>query len=484
MRCLRSLLAAFPAIAMLCSCGGGDADKSAPASPVLASIRVIPADGTVDLGFDQTFTAIGTLTDNTTQDVTQTATWSSSDYTVLFLNNAAGRVGVANTRGPGVATVTAAVGSIKGTTQLTVVRPTPKFLYAGNTAVTYNSGGITAYSVNSATGALTAIGTPYTTGAQPVSLALSRDSKFLYVAEPDTNLVAGYLSVRAIQADGSLVHVTGSPFPIANAPAGMVAHPTADFLYLSTAAGITVEAYDRISGTPTTVSSGGGRGSNYGAITPDGSRFYETFFDYDQFAWGVAGFSVDRTSGVLSELPGDPIYLNIPRCFNPEIPNPSPSATALDPAGKFLYVSIGGGDAFYCPSRSIYAYSIDATSGVITQIPGSPFTAGITPFSVAAEASGRFLFVANGSSNSVSAYSIDPDTGVLTEVAGSPFPTPAAPFFVVADPSAMYLYVGTAPGIVGFTIDQTTGELRTNPGATVAPDSDPRNYVTYIAVTH
>ena len=378
-------------------------------------------------------------------------------------------------------TVTAAVGSIKGTTQATVARPTPRFLYAASNG---SNGAITAFRVDPTTGSLTAIGTPYSTTNNPVSLAVTRDSKFLYVAEN-----SGYLSARAIQADGSLLPVLGSPFPNPDSPTGVVAHPTADFLYVSRQAGVTVYGYDPASGTPTITSSVVTAGnSQLAAIAADGSHFYQTVFVFGGNQDQIAGFSVDSASGALSTLPSGPVLLWGP-CPNPEVINYVPRQVALDPAGKFLYVAIEGGfQPAYCPSYSFPGYSIDPASGAMTEMPGSPFAAGENPASVAVEASGRFLFVGNVGGLSISGgeasvgvavYSINPDTGVPTEVAGSPFATASNPAFLVADPSARYLYVGTGSGILGFTIDQTTGALVANPGATVAVGN-----VQFIVVTH
>jgi 6-phosphogluconolactonase (cycloisomerase 2 family) len=376
-----------------------------------------------------------------------------------------------------MATVTAAVGSIKGMTPATVVRPTPRFLYAASNGP---NGAITAFRVDPATGSLTAIGTPYSTTNNPVSLAVTRDSKFLYVAEN-----SGYVSARAIQADGSLVPIPGSPFPNPDTPTGVVAHPTADFLYVSTKAGVTVYEYDPASGTPTLTSSVviGDFSTQLAVIAPDGSHFYQTVFG----PASIAGFSVDSASGALSALPGGPVW---GPCINPEAPYAYvPTQVALDPTGKFLYAAIEGGfQPAYCALYSFPGYSIDPASGAMTEMPVSPFAAGENPVTVAVEASGRFLFVGNGGgiSNSggsapigVSVYSINPDTGVPTEIAGSPFATASIPGFVVADPSASYLYVGTGTGILGFTIDQVTGALKANPGATAAVGN-----VQFIAVTH
>lgn len=116
-------------------------------------------------------------------------------------------------------------------------------------------------------------------------------------------------------------------------------------------------------------------------------------------------------------------------------------------------------------STSVYAYTIDAASGGLTAIPGSPFAAGENPASAAVDVSGRFLFVANNANtahgNSVSAFSIDPDTGVLTAVPGSPFVASPFPLFVATDPSGQYVYVGldNSPGIAAFVMNQSTGAL-------------------------
>ena len=470
---MRHLGILFPyllSIAVLSGCGGGNGSSSSPPPPVLASIAVTPAKGTLELGSNQTFTATGTLTDNSTEDVTQKATWSSNDTTVLLLNNSAGRIGVANTRGPGMATVTAAVGSIKGTTQATVVRPTPKFLYASN------GGAITAFQVAPATGVLTAIGAPDTTASG--SLAVTRDSKFLYVGEGAAGVPGGYVSARAIQADGSLAQIPGSPFPFVDGVGGVVAHPTANFLFVSTQVGVTVAAYDPTSGVPTSASTVKVGDSSVAAVVPNGSRlyFYQAFFDYPTGGWQIAGFSVDSANEALSELPSGSIQTQPHDCFDPEVPNYYPAAVAVDPTGKFLYVAIASGNTI-CVSSSVDAYSIDPVSGAMTQIPGAQ--AGTVPVSVAVEASGRFLYVANNVSSSVSAFAINPDTGTLTEVAGSPFGTATPPSFVVADPSGLFLYVGTGTDILGFTIDQVTGALKANPSATASVGNVP-----FIVVTH
>ena len=98
---------------------------------------------------------------------------------------------------------------------------------------------------------------------------------------------------------------------------------------------------------------------------------------------------------------------------------------ALDPTGKFAYVSNQGG--------SVSAYSIRA-DGSLTPVPGSPFAAGSGPFSVVVDPTGKFVYVANVSGNNVSAYSIGAN-GALTPVAGSPFERGKTPYSVALDPT-------------------------------------------------
>lgn len=85
-------------------------------------------------------------------------------------------------------------------------------------------------------------------------------------------------------------------------------------------------------------------------------------------------------------------------------------------------------------SDNVSAYTIDAGTGVLTPVTGSPFPAGDAPRSVTVSPNGAFAYVANINSNTVSAYTIATGTGVLTEVASSPFATGAAPISVTVSP--------------------------------------------------
>jgi uncharacterized protein YjdB len=73
----------------------------------LVSIDITPSNPSVALGLTQSFTAIGTYTDSSVQNLTTSVTWSSSSTTVATISNAAGTKGLATTASTGTTTITA-----------------------------------------------------------------------------------------------------------------------------------------------------------------------------------------------------------------------------------------------------------------------------------------------------------------------------------------------------------------------------------------
>jgi hypothetical protein len=78
----------------------------------LNSIVITPANSSIANGTIQLFTATGTYSDNSTQDITQIVTWMSSAPAVAGISNVAGSQGVATGVGIGSTTITAAMGSV------------------------------------------------------------------------------------------------------------------------------------------------------------------------------------------------------------------------------------------------------------------------------------------------------------------------------------------------------------------------------------
>jgi 6-phosphogluconolactonase (cycloisomerase 2 family) len=127
------------------------------------------------------------------------------------------------------------------------------------------------------------------------------------------------------------------------------------------------------------------------------------------------------------------------------------------------------------PSGTAYAVTVltqpanPAQLCRVTGGTGTVATADITTVAVHCSTTGRFLFVANPFDNngngSLAAFVIAPGTGGLTPAAGSPYtPAPAelSPWAVALDPSGLYLYVANS----GSAVVSTYG---VNPDGSLAP---------------
>jgi uncharacterized repeat protein (TIGR01451 family) len=137
-----------------------------------------------------------------------------------------------------------------------------------------------------------------------------------------------------------------------------------------------------------------------------------------------------------------------------------PTFVTVTPAGKFAYVANGN-------SNNISAYAIDPTTGVLIGVPGSPFTTGFNPQSVSVDPTGKFAYAVNQGSDTVSAYAINPATGALTGVSGSPFATGMQPGSMAVAPTGRFAYVANlaSQSISGYAIDPVTGALTPIPGS-------------------
>jgi trimeric autotransporter adhesin len=86
----------------------------------LTSIDITPAAPSVALGSPQQFTATGTFSDATTQDVTLNTHWSSSSSSVATIANGPNGAGLASTKGVGSTSIGGNTGGITSSTTMTV----------------------------------------------------------------------------------------------------------------------------------------------------------------------------------------------------------------------------------------------------------------------------------------------------------------------------------------------------------------------------
>jgi phospholipase C len=112
--CAAAFLSLAGFAASLGGCGANGTGGSA--EPTLISIVVTPPNSSVAQGMTQQFKATGTYSDNSTQDLTATATWTSSARSVVTIS----ATGIGDGVGFGKTMITAASGSIKGSTQFAI----------------------------------------------------------------------------------------------------------------------------------------------------------------------------------------------------------------------------------------------------------------------------------------------------------------------------------------------------------------------------
>jgi 6-phosphogluconolactonase len=174
----------------------------------------------------------------------------------------------------------------------------------------------------------------------------------------------------------------------------------------------------------------------------------EFLYVANQSTNNVSGYKINPLNGALTNLSGSPFSAGS-----------QPSGLAVDPAGKFAYVSNQNYPNY---SGTVYGYSINAASGALKQVSGSPYEESDNPYGVAVSpGAGKFAYIVNIYSNNVSAYTIA-KSGSLTEVPGSPFSSGGGePEEMAIDPSGKFAFVpNTEDDLVSAnTIDPTTGAL-------------------------
>jgi 6-phosphogluconolactonase len=167
----------------------------------------------------------------------------------------------------------------------------------------------------------------------------------------------------------------------------------------------------------------------------------------------VAGYHIDPVTGALKRIKTLPIRVG-----------DVPYGVAVSHDGAFLYVTSGG---VFPSNGSVSAYRIAPGTGRLSEIGGSPFTAGADAAGLAITPDDKHLYAANSVAETISAFTRNPTTGALTPVAHSPFPAgPEEPTGLVITPDGNHLYTAntsqgdpTRSDVIGFTVNAATGAL-------------------------
>ncbi len=204
---------------------------------------------------------------------------------------------------------------------------------------------VSAYTIDLSTGLLTANGAGLATGGMPTAMLLSPSGTALFIANSATNNISAY----TVKTDGTLTAGSSSA-TAGTTPLSMAIDSAAHFLF----------------------------------VANQGSQI-------DPASGTVSVFAIQ--SGSLTEVAGSPF-----RVAAVSAPSgPGPSALAVTPDGKFLYVA----NQF---DGTVSSFSVDALrerSLLVRQL-----LVGTAPSGIAITPDGGFLYVANSGSSNVSGFAV------------------------------------------------------------------------------
>jgi YVTN family beta-propeller protein len=332
------------------------------------------------------------------------------------------------------------------------VDPSGKFAYVANEGCGNSTfGNVSMYTINPTTGVLTPIGPPVNSNDEGASaVAVSPAGKFAYVTNWGEGDTAGGVSAYTIDATTGALTLTATteapcvPSPGSCAPWSIGVEPLGRFAYVANEGGFSPTSISMYTINATT-----GALTSTGLIAAEGRAIAVTVDPSGKFAYvanwsdpyGSAGnvsmYTIDATTGALTYKAG-------------VAAGTTPVSVAVDPTGKSAYVTNSG-------SNDISMYTINATTGTLTST--GVIAAGTGPSSVVVDPSGRFAYVTNSGSNNVSMYAIDATTGTLTSTGVIAAGT--KPVSVAVDSTGKFVYVANSGSnnVSVYSIDAGTGAL-------------------------
>lgn len=199
-----------------------------------------------------------------------------------------------------------------------LITPSGKFVYVTNPVI----GMVTAFTFSN--GALTQVpgtpavqGSPYFSGAGAFGLAVDGSERFLYVtnpsasnAPPNASTIGNISAFNIDSSTGALTSILGSPFTVANGtgPSAITVDPSGKFVYATTAGSSfsiwcfaitpTTGQLVAVASSPFSLASGG----LFALIDPKGNYFYIG----TQSGNGIAGYTYNPSTGAPTVISGSP----------------------------------------------------------------------------------------------------------------------------------------------------------------------------------
>jgi hypothetical protein len=155
----------------------GSTGLTVTAAPVLVSIAVTPVNPSIVVGTQEQFTATGTYSDGTHQDLTNSATWTSTNLLVAIINSTGLATGVT----AGSTTIQATSGAIYGSTTLTVTLPLPHWVTLSWTASISPVVGYNAYRSTTSGGPYTKLNSSLISNTSYDDQAVQSGTTYYYV---------------------------------------------------------------------------------------------------------------------------------------------------------------------------------------------------------------------------------------------------------------------------------------------------------------
>jgi 6-phosphogluconolactonase (cycloisomerase 2 family) len=422
---------------------GGTPPLPTPPVPQLVSIAISPSSASLALGTSTQLKATGTYSDGSSKDLTNATSWSSATVSVATVSSS----GLVGSVAQGVTVITASLGTISGTASVTVgppvltgiaVSPSQAKVYVGTAPQKFSAIGVysdksTADVTSSASwstsnsyvsqidgqGNVTSIRSGYTTvsataggfAASGVLTVLAYPRYMVY-----TNLADRLVSRSSIDAVTGQLRMIGYQATGANnvsAADCATTDPEGQYLYLAHLVGLPtdplgqVEIYkiDGSSGSLTALS-----GSPFALTAPVGCIQFEP-----SGRFGYATASLNNTNNQLVTYSRDPATGMLQQTGSISLPNAA-WGVAIDPLGQYLYLAtayLGSGT-----TSAAYGYSIDAITGSLTPIPGTPFALSSNSGNFSFHPSENFIYMSNSGGLSIDAYAIDRTTGKLSSQLG------------------------------------------------------------------
>jgi trimeric autotransporter adhesin len=448
-----ALLLCFAGLVAGCGFSSNAISIVGPAPPTLSSISVGPANITLHVGLTRQFTATGSYSDGSTQDITASVTWSSATATVATIGNAAANYGVATAISAGSTTITATSGSLSGSTTLNVtsstlvaigVTPAAPSIAKGTTQQFMATG---VYSDNS-TQNLTSVVTWHAVNPAVASIGNAGGNAGLATAltagtTQITATLGGVVGSTNLKVTATLVSIDVTPIT-ATIRIGATQQYTATGHYtdlttqdittlvtwnsgtaatatISNAAGTNGLATGLAQGTTLVTAALGAINSNANPATLTVAAFaYAVNFLSNNVSQFLIG-----TDGTLTAIGAGTVAAGA-----------NPYALAVDPSSNFVYVANFLQPGTVATTISQFAIGADGSlTGIGT---GSVAAAGHGPNGITVSPTGPYVYTANFGTNDVSLYSIGAG-GALTFVAS--VAAGAGPAAIALNPAGTFAYV-------------------------------------------